>query len=92
MAAFVNSSRLPYSLTKRRPFVLTIIKFCGSTCKPLNNAPVKPINNKIKVISRIAYSFKNFENFRERILIIFKNSYFTINYKKATNSNYELVA
>ncbi|MCM2437793.1 transposase [Periweissella beninensis] len=57
-----------------------------------SNGPVEGINNKIKVISRIAYGFRNFENFRQRILISFKNSYFAINYKKTTNPNYELVA
>ncbi|MCT4396958.1 ISL3 family transposase, partial [Periweissella beninensis] len=38
-----------------------------------SNGPVEGINNKIKVISRISYGFKNFENFRHRILISFKS-------------------
>lgn len=57
-----------------------------------SNGPVEGINNKIKVINRISYGFQNFESFRKRILIAFKNSFFAMNYKKATSSNLELVA
>ena len=34
-----------------------------------NNGVIEGINNKIKVIKRIAFGFKNFYHFRNRILI-----------------------
>jgi transposase len=50
-----------------------------------SNGPVEGINNKIKVIKRTAYGFRNFKNFRLRILIAFKSSFFAKNYeRKAT--------
>ncbi|MFT8904884.1 transposase, partial [Liquorilactobacillus satsumensis] len=54
------------------------------------NRPVEGTNNKIKVIKRTAYGFRNFENFRLRILVSLKNSYLNLNYhyhiKKAIHS------
>lgn len=35
------------------------------------NGPAEGINNKIKVIKRMAYGFRNFANFRLRILTAF---------------------
>ncbi|GFO99037.1 transposase [Lactobacillus helveticus] len=43
------------------------------------NGPVEGTNNKIKVIKRTAYGFRNFFNFRARILLALPNSYFAIN-------------
>lgn len=55
-----------------------------------SNGPVEGTNNKIKVIKRTAYGFRNFENFRLRILVSLKNSYLSLNYhyhiKKAIHS------
>lgn len=45
------------------------------------NGPVEGTNNKIKVIKRTAYGFRNFFNFRARILLALPNSYFAINWK-----------
>ena len=36
---------------------------------PYSNVFTEGTNNKIKVIKRNAYGFRNFENFRNRILI-----------------------
>ena len=38
-------------------------------------------NNKIKVIKRVAYGFRNFANFRIRILLALPNTYIAINWK-----------
>ncbi|WP_141630522.1 transposase, partial [Liquorilactobacillus vini] len=55
---------------------------------------VEGTNNKIKVIKRTAYGFRNFENFRLRILLSLKNSYVSLNYhyyiKKATHSTEQI--
>lgn len=40
----------------------------------LTNGPLEGTNNKIKVIKRIAYGFRNFTNFRLRILISMRRS------------------
>ena len=37
-----------------------------------SNGPIEAINNNIKVLKRIAYGYRNFYNFRNRILIKFK--------------------
>ncbi len=50
-----------------------------------SNGPLEGINNKIKVIIRTAYGYRNFYNFRLRILSSFSNTYFSMTYnKKAT--------
>lgn len=45
------------------------------------NGPVEGTNNKIKVIKRTAYSFRNFFNFRIRILLALPNTYIAINWR-----------
>lgn len=49
-----------------------------------SNGPVEGANNKIKAIKRTAYGFRSFKNFRLRILISFKNSFYSMNYKQKT--------
>lgn len=48
------------------------------------NGPVEGTNNKIKVIKRTAYGFRNFFYFRVRILIALPNSYIAINWHNKT--------
>lgn len=45
----------------------------------LTNGPIEGTNNKIKVIKRTAYGFRNFFRFRIRILIALKNSHIMFN-------------
>ncbi|MDM7863249.1 transposase, partial [Staphylococcus borealis] len=35
----------------------------------LSNGPIEGFNNKIKVQKRIAYGYRNFENFKCRIMV-----------------------
>ena len=44
----------------------------------LSNRPIEGTNNKIKVIKRTAYGFRNFFRFRLRILMALKNSHLTV--------------
>ena len=44
----------------------------------LTNGPIEGTNNKIKVIKRTAYGFRNFFRFRIRILIALKNSHIMV--------------
>lgn len=37
-----------------------------------NNGRIEGINNKIKVLNRVAYGYRNFSNYKKRILIHFK--------------------
>ena len=54
----------------------------------LANGPIEGSNNKIKAIKRTAYGFRIFKNFRLRILVSFKNSFYSMNYKhKAADLN-----
>ncbi|WP_242459483.1 transposase [Weissella confusa] len=53
-----------------------------------SNGPVEGANNKIKAIKHTAYGFRSFKKFRLRILISFKNSFYSMNYKqKAADFN-----
>ncbi|TGE63026.1 transposase [Weissella confusa] len=52
------------------------------------NCPIEGLNNKINSINRTTYRFRSFKNFRLRILISFKNSFYSMNYKqKAADLN-----
>lgn len=79
----IKWTQLPQSLQKvqrtlrrHRKEIITSFKYGDYT-----NGPVEGINNKIKVIKRTAYGFRNFFNFRARILLALPNSYFAINWK-----------
>lgn len=79
----IKWTQLPQSLQKvqrtlRRHCKEIIISFKYGD---YTNGPVEGTNNKIKVIKRTAYGFRNFFNFRARILLALPNSYFAINWK-----------
>ncbi|PXW88318.1 transposase, partial [Streptohalobacillus salinus] len=50
------------------------------------------INNKIKVLNRVAYGYKNFYNYKYRILIHFKYKAIDSQKKQAQNKTHALVA
>ena len=56
------------------------------------NGPVEGTNNKIKVIKRVAYGFRNFANFRIRILLSLPNTYFAINWKNKQTAHAKVQA
>lgn len=79
----IKWTQLPQSLQKvqrtlrrHRKEIITSFKYGDYT-----NGPVEGTNNKIKAIKRTAYGFRNFFNFRARILLALPNSYFAINWK-----------
>ncbi|WP_141763147.1 transposase, partial [Staphylococcus sp. HMSC65H10] len=37
-----------------------------------SNGPIEAMNNNIKVLKRVAYGYRNFYNFRNKILVKFK--------------------
>jgi len=39
---------------------------------PYNNGRIEGINNKIKMLNRVAYGYRNFTNFKNRIMLHFK--------------------
>lgn len=43
----------------------------NSCCQPITNGFTEGCNNKIKVLKRNAYGYRNFERFRKRILFMF---------------------
>lgn len=47
-----------------------------------SNGPLEGINNKIKVINRTAYGYRNFQNFKLRILVSFSKTYFSRSYNQ----------
>jgi len=44
----------------------------NSLLYPYNNGRIEGINNKIKVLNRVVYGYRNFNNFKNRILLHFK--------------------
>lgn len=56
------------------------------------NGPVEGTNNKIKVIKRTAYSFRNFFNFWIRILLALPNTYIAINWRNKQTAHAKVQA
>jgi len=54
------------TLRKHLPYIK------NSFIYPYNNGRIEGINNKIKVLNRVAYGYRNFTNFKNRILLHFK--------------------
>ena len=44
----------------------------NSFCYPYNNGRIEGINNKIKVLNRIAYGYSDFTRYKNRTLLYFK--------------------
>ncbi|WP_141767411.1 transposase, partial [Staphylococcus aureus] len=55
-----------------------------------NNDAIEGINNKIKLIKRISFGYRNFNNFKARIMMIF--SLYKGEKKKTTKPNNGLAA
>lgn len=54
------------TLLKHLPFIK------NSFIYTFNNGRIEGINNKIKVLNRVAYGYRNFMNYKKRILVHFK--------------------
>lgn len=54
------------TLKKHLPYIKNTFKY------PFNNGRIEGINNKIKILSRIVYGYRNFVNYKNRILLHFK--------------------
>ncbi len=54
------------TLKKHLPFIE------NSFLYPYNNGRIEGINNKIKVLNRVSYGYRNFGNFKNRIMLHFK--------------------
>lgn len=79
-----NMKKARQTLRKHYDEILNIFKYGFS------NGAIEGINNKIKVMKRTAYVFRKFHLC---ILISFKNSFYSMNYKtKAANPKLELAA
>lgn len=72
-------------ITARRTLRKHLSEIHNSLIYKFSNGPMEEANNKTKVIKRTAYGFRNFDLFRLRILIAFKDSFYSQNYtQKAT--------
>ena len=54
--------------------LMTYLPYIQNTCEhpTRTNGPIEGINNKIKVLKRNAYGFRNYYHFRNRIILITK--------------------
>lgn len=53
------------TLRKHLPYIANTMAY------PYNNGRIEGMNNKIKVINRVSYGFRNFHNFKTRIILHF---------------------
>lgn len=53
------------TLRKHLPYIKNTFTY------PYNNGRIEGINNKIKVLSRVAYGYRNFSNYKNRIILHF---------------------
>lgn len=62
---------IPNGLKRVLRIFIKLHRFIGNTFKykHLTNGRIEGLNNKIKVLKRIAYGYRNFQNFRTRILL-----------------------
>ncbi|PMC79457.1 hypothetical protein CJ191_06310, partial [Aerococcus viridans] len=62
---------IPNGLKRVLRTFIKLQRFIGNTFKykHLTNGRIEGLNNKIKVFKRIAYGYRNFQNFRTRILL-----------------------
>ena len=54
------------TLRKHLPFIE------NSFIYPYNNGRIEGINNKIKVLNRVAFGYRNHQNYKNRIILHFK--------------------
>ncbi|WP_396122120.1 transposase [Aerococcus viridans] len=66
-----NLVKLPSGLIRVLRSFIKSQGYIGHTFKyrHLTNGRIEGLNNKIKVLKRIAYGYRNFQNFRTRILM-----------------------
>ncbi len=67
------SSYMKTSLKTLRQHLLYIE---NSFIYPYNNGRIEGINNKIRVLNRVAYGYRNFTNSKSRIMLHFELYYF----------------
>jgi len=62
------------SLKRVLKTLITYLPYIQNTCEhpTRTNGPIEGINNKIKVLKRNAYGFRNYYHFRNRIILITK--------------------
>ena len=65
---------LPPVLKRVLKTLITYLPYIQNTCEypTRTNGPIEGINNKIKVLKRNAYGFRNYYHFRNRIILITK--------------------
>src|SRR5699024_11220368 len=64
------------TLRKHLPYIK------NSFIYPYNNGRIEGINNKIKVLNRVAYGYRSFTNFKNRIILHFKLKPVSSGYKR----------
>ena len=58
---------------KLRPVIRTLRRLAfieNMTYSNLTNGPLEGINNKIKLIKRVSFGYRNYDNLRNRIIIL----------------------
>jgi transposase len=55
---------------------------------PYNNGRIEGMNNKIKVLNRVAYGYRNFDHYKKRIILHFKLKPFETDFKKTEQKSH----
>ena len=63
-------SDIPLLQKCAKTYINWIVEIRNSIKVPFSNGPMEGYNNKIKVLKRLAFGFRNFKNFKARILLM----------------------
>lgn len=70
----LKNSHIPEYFYVAKTYDNWFTEICNSFINPLyNNGFIEGLNNKIKVIKRIAFGYRNFDNFKSRIFALTSN-------------------
>ena len=76
LKSVLNTVKSPLLSSYMKTSIRTLKKYLpyikNSFIYPFSNGRIEGINNKIKVLNRVAYGYRNFINYKNRILIHFK--------------------
>jgi len=65
-----SDSHIPVLKSCSKTYFNWIVEIRNFLTVPYSNGPMEGYNNKIKVLKRIAFGFRNFTNFKARILLM----------------------
>lgn len=66
----ILESNIPSFKSCAKTYFNCVREIRNSLLVPYSNGPMEGYNNKIKILKRITFGFRNFDNFKARILLM----------------------